>query len=665
MATAQLDAVRRVFNRVRDRAADHPDGDLLGRFIAVRDEEAFGLLVRRHGPMVFGVCRRVLHDSHAAEDAFQATFLVLAKRAAAVRPPGVLGAWLYGVAYRTALKARGREVRRRQVEQDYANETSRGASPPRNDESGSADLRRVIDQQLNALPEKYRVPLVLCAVQGLGKVEAAERLGLPEGTVSSRLARAREMLRDRLTRRGIVVPAASLVPALVPDSLSAAVPPKLIAVATQTAVGVAPIPPAVLTLSREVLTTMTLAKWKLLGTLAVAVALTGGGFGIYTSADERKPGTRPAPDKPAAVKPGDKPRKPAAEGEKPRREGERKPPVIKLGGTVDAVDAKAGTITLIKKGDGGPRETVVKLTDDAKVLIDGKPGRLADVPKGAVAAFGGATLRDGRPVMASEVRITGPVLTGLLDKADRSSLTVSVGGKEKPVTKTLKLTADTRIDLGAKEGAKPTDLKPGDNVTVIPTVDGTTALVISAGAKDRPEGGKPAKPRKLFGQIGVVDAKAGTVSLVRMGEGGPREDVVKLTPDARVTIDGKEAKPAELPKGGAAELVLASARDGKQLEVSEVAVNTIKFTGIVKEATADSVTLLGGPPGSSVPDRVLKLAPGGKVLIDGRPAKLSDLQAGDRANIVMTADRSAAARITVGTKGDGEKPKKKPGDSPE
>src|SRR5437867_3849399 len=123
MALAQLGTLRKVFDRVRDSARPG-DGELLTRYRLQRDQEAFGSLVRRHGPMVLGVCQRVLRDSHAAEDAFQATFIVLAKKADAVRPPERLAPWLYGVAYRTALKARGRVFRRRQVEQEYATETS-------------------------------------------------------------------------------------------------------------------------------------------------------------------------------------------------------------------------------------------------------------------------------------------------------------------------------------------------------------------------------------------------------------------------------------------------------------------------------------------------------------------------------------------------------------
>ncbi|MCI0705813.1 MAG: sigma-70 family RNA polymerase sigma factor, partial [Planctomycetia bacterium] len=301
MSTAQLGTIRKVFDRVRAEA-DHGDGELLTRYRTLRDQDAFGSLVRRHGPMVLGVCKRVLRDSHAADDAFQATFLVLAKKADAVRPPDRLAPWLYGVAYRTALKARGRAFRRQQVEQAYAAESANRPAPSSDE---FADVLPILDEQVNGLPEKYRTPLVLCAIQGLNKAEAAARLGLPEGTVSSRLARAREMLRERLTRRGLVVPAVALGGLLTADSLQAAVPPALAASASEVALGTALVPTTVLTLSHEVLRSMTLLKLKTLYVIALSVTLAGGGFGFYAlSANQKKPaGEKPTPTKPVGEKP--------------------------------------------------------------------------------------------------------------------------------------------------------------------------------------------------------------------------------------------------------------------------------------------------------------------------------------------------------------------------
>src|SRR5262249_34111246 len=159
------------------------DRQLLQRFASGHDETAFTALVGRHGPMVLGVCRRVLHSIHDAEDAFQATFLVLARKAGSVRQPDALGNWLYGVAYRTALEARTRAAKRRARERELAEE------PPV--EPGGAidwsDLRAVLDGEVNRLPDKYRSPFVLCYLEGRTNEEAARLLRCPKGTILSRL----------------------------------------------------------------------------------------------------------------------------------------------------------------------------------------------------------------------------------------------------------------------------------------------------------------------------------------------------------------------------------------------------------------------------------------------------------------------------------------------
>jgi RNA polymerase sigma-70 factor (ECF subfamily) len=197
---------------------------LLERFVARRDEPAFEAIVRRHGPMVLGVCRRILCDHHDAEDAFQATFLVLARRAKSVRPAEMLPNWLYGVARRTALKAHALNARRRSRERQVTTMPQPEIIPtvPRD------DLSDLIDRELCRLPAKYRVPVILCDLQGLGHREAAVRLGWPVGTVSGRLSRARAMLARRLTRRGLALPAGTLAAGLWPEAASADVPALLI-----------------------------------------------------------------------------------------------------------------------------------------------------------------------------------------------------------------------------------------------------------------------------------------------------------------------------------------------------------------------------------------------------------------------------------------------------
>jgi RNA polymerase sigma factor (sigma-70 family) len=171
------------------------DRQLLERFVNLQDSAAFGALVQRHGPMVLGVCRRVLRDAHAAEDACQAVFLVLLRRAASIARPELLSGWLYGVAMRVAGKARAGTVRRRAHEK-------RATSPAVPDpvvEAARRDLRSVLTAEIERLPEKYRDPLILCYWEGKTNDEAARQLGCPPGSMSYRLARGREMLRERLS----------------------------------------------------------------------------------------------------------------------------------------------------------------------------------------------------------------------------------------------------------------------------------------------------------------------------------------------------------------------------------------------------------------------------------------------------------------------------------
>jgi RNA polymerase sigma factor (sigma-70 family) len=180
-------------------ADDPTDAELLHRFALRDDHTAFAALVRRHGPMVFGVCRRVLRDPYDAEEAFQVTFLVLVRKAGVLRQPDRLGNWLYGVANRVARKARVSAARRNTHERAAAAAGWVAAAGP----ADGPELRALLDEEMVALPEKYRAPLVLCYLQGLTNEDAARRLGWAPGSMSYRLARGRELLRRRLTRRGL------------------------------------------------------------------------------------------------------------------------------------------------------------------------------------------------------------------------------------------------------------------------------------------------------------------------------------------------------------------------------------------------------------------------------------------------------------------------------
>jgi len=211
------------------------DGQLLAQFIGRHDEAAFSALVKRHGPMVLGVCRRLLGNVHDADDAFQATFLILVHKAASVIPRQRVGNWLYGVAYNTALAARAKNNRRRSKEKQVT-ELPEPAMPPPDDGS---DLRPFLDRELSRLADVYREAIVLCDLEGTTRKEAAQKLGIPEGTMSSRLTMARRQLAKRLSRHGLMLSGGAVATLLSQSAASACVPLPLAASTVKAAATVA------------------------------------------------------------------------------------------------------------------------------------------------------------------------------------------------------------------------------------------------------------------------------------------------------------------------------------------------------------------------------------------------------------------------------------------
>jgi RNA polymerase sigma factor (sigma-70 family) len=272
MASGQLSTVLRHLHRLTDgaRADDADDAELLERFTAQRDEAAFAALVRRHGPLVLAACRRVLGNAHDAEDAFQAVFLVLVRKAGSIKRRAALGGWLHEVALRVALRARVSAQRRRLHEQ-------RVPDMPRKDFLTTVvwrDLQPVLDEEVQGLPESCREAFVLCYLEGKTYEEAARQLGCRAGTISRRLGRARELLRLRLKRRGLVLPAGVLAAALSQQTAPAAVPAALIASTVKTALRTAAgaIPARIAALAEGGLQAMTASKTK----VALALLLTAG-----------------------------------------------------------------------------------------------------------------------------------------------------------------------------------------------------------------------------------------------------------------------------------------------------------------------------------------------------------------------------------------------------
>ena len=274
------------------------DGELLECYIRRRDEAAFEALVRRHGPMVLGVCRRILLNAADAEDAFQATFLVLVRKAASVVPRALVGNWLYGVAHNTAIKAKAMNSKRRTKERQAAQRTRPGLAP----EGGQ--LLAALDEELGRLPEKYRAPIVLCELEGRTVKEVARHLGWPQGTVAGRLARARLMLTKRLAQRGLALPAGALAAALAQGAASAGVPNAVVVstlkAAAMVAAGQAAAPGVisarVAALTEGVLRTMLLSKLKrAMGLLLTACVLVGVWFLLASPVPA--PGQTPAKEK--------------------------------------------------------------------------------------------------------------------------------------------------------------------------------------------------------------------------------------------------------------------------------------------------------------------------------------------------------------------------------
>jgi len=254
--------------------ANETDGELLDRYVQWQDEAAFEAIVRRHGPMVLDVCRRVLGNVHDADDAFQAAFLVLVRKGSSIRPRDQVGNWLYGVAYRTALEARRLAAQRRARETRVLPR----AEPP---DDVWSDLRSRLDVEIAGLPDKYRAVLVLCDLEGKLRKEAAEHLHVPEGTVASRLARARSLLASRLKRHGLTVTSAALVPLLTRMMAQAEVPAALSASTMQAArlfpVGKAALggvlSPMVAALKEGVLKTMFLARLKTVSAILLVLCV--------------------------------------------------------------------------------------------------------------------------------------------------------------------------------------------------------------------------------------------------------------------------------------------------------------------------------------------------------------------------------------------------------
>jgi RNA polymerase sigma factor (sigma-70 family) len=355
MSQGQSSPVLRFIRRVRSTTASVADSDsaLLDRFVKTRSEEAFVALMERHGGMVLSVCRQVLQNLHDTEDAFQATFLVLARRAGTIHRRASLASCLYGVALRVARKAQTAKVCRRARERRAADDRPKQMSP----DDAWRELRTILDDELDRLPEKYRAPLVLCYLEGKTNEQAAQQLGWTKGTVSGRLARARDLLRARLTRRGLTLSAGMMVglfgagtaPAAVPGTLRDATVRAAASFAARKAVAAQT--PAVL--AEGVMRAMVLGKYKVVLILIMSLVLTGSA-GLLARAL-----TAAAPDTETAAAAVSVSGKSSSKAELERRQGIGAPP---------GIDMSHNSPELVRASVAGDLATVRKLVESGADL---------------------------------------------------------------------------------------------------------------------------------------------------------------------------------------------------------------------------------------------------------------------------------------------------------
>ncbi|MCI0463691.1 MAG: sigma-70 family RNA polymerase sigma factor [Gemmataceae bacterium] len=406
---------------------EQTDGQLLRRFIAAGDGLAFEELVRRHGAMVLGVCRRVLANVHDAEDAFQATFLVLARRAGSLTRPERVANWLHGVALRVAREARGRRTRRDAEKSDNPAVTL--ADPA--DEALREELRSVLDEELDRLPEKYRAPVVLCHLEGQTHACAARALRVPVGSMSWRLARALDLLRQRLVRRGVTLSAGALAGLLPVAAAPCSVPPGLLA--STAGVGAllvraeALLPGAVsaraAALAQGALTALTPARLRGIAALVLAIALIGTGAAVVAQRDAPDPA--PASQTPAAGTDKPAPEKPDLPPGALARIGSNR---LRHGGHVGCVVySPDGKLLASGGGDHAVRLWEADTGKPVRHLLGhtDRPGGIAFSPDGKLLASGGT---NDRTIILWEVA-TGRELRRLKTPESVTSVRFSPDGK--------------------------------------------------------------------------------------------------------------------------------------------------------------------------------------------------------------------------------------------
>jgi len=500
------------------------DRELIGRFHGSRDEAAFAALVDRHGPMVLGACRRALRDAHAADDAFQATFFILAKKAGAVRWQDSLGGWLYLVSQNVCRKALAKLSRKPQALPD-------GAEPSQPVQPAASELSAILDEELRRLPSGYRDAIVLCHLQGQSVDEAAKSLGVSEGQLRGRLHRGREKLRERLTQRGVALSVTALTVALsttnaaaVPAVLKTTLASGVLAFADGT--GASAVSETVFTLTTEVLTAMSRTKFQLIAALSILIV-----GGVFTAG--------------VALQPSQ-----AQVSQVVENNRRNQPQILPLQtvqiredvkidrreGTIKSVDGPGNKLVIILDED--KFELSVELEPKVEIIVARRPVKLGELTVGmrAAASFMGTEKK------AFQLEAHWPRLDTVVKGTDtaKNILTVKAEGNngfefEVP----LPVGADAKIELeGLSVGLG--DLAAGSKIEVEFALDKKTVVgIVAEGSKD-----------DLPATVKSVDIANKTITLSVKVAGLKDERAVDLsfgvTSDAKFRLVGKDVALTDL-----------------------------------------------------------------------------------------------------------------------
>jgi RNA polymerase sigma factor (sigma-70 family) len=630
MATNQLARVVRTINEAALQRGDagSTDGQLLESYLRGREEAAFAALVHRHGAMVWGVCRRVLRNHQDAEDAFQATFLVLVRKAASIMSKELVANWLYGVAHQTALKARATTAKRGTREQQMAAmpEPAAPHQPVWN------EVQPLLDQELSRLPDKYRAVIVLSDLEGKTRKEVAQQLKLHDGTVASRLATARAMLAKRLARRGVVLSGGALAAVLAQNAASARVPLPVASItikaASLFAAGQATVAGGIsltaVALAEGVLKTMLWTKLKMVCAVLAVAILSAGAAALMQQAGASRERERPEQNPAPAAKPADQTVAKAEPAVKEKKEAAALPTAVR--GVVKAVDTQQNTLTVTY----GTGQGTFAVPANATVNIDGKLGKLSGLPPGAnvtLSQFADATTV--RTIQATGRWYFGASVKGV----DAERNTITIGDRDGDKTFAVAPAAFITIDgKSSKLAALPT----GAFVNVGLAVDQVT--VCSIGAEGPHLGGCGGS------MVKAVDAENSTITFDDKAAPEVSGKTFTVGQGANIVIDGRAGKLAELSAGCYLNVTLT---------VDQKTVGSVHAQGppvqcdcggsCVKAVDLVNHTItFDDKARAEVAGKTFPVAKNANIIIDGRSGTLAELPVGAFVALGLRVDQKTA-----------------------